>query len=76
MKAPKTWKQIKADPRVESVSDERHLGSGLWVYLKPGWADQNFDPGWQDCSMIHEDTVKEICTRLGGVVQLEEARES
>lgn len=25
------------DPRIEQLSDERSIGNGWFVYLKPGW---------------------------------------
>jgi hypothetical protein len=56
MKRPHTMKQIKADSRVESVSDERAYNSGYWVYLKPGWINT-----MTETHCIHEDTVKTCC---------------
>jgi hypothetical protein len=42
---------INAHPRVESVSDERSLGDGYWVYLHTGWISAN-----SECGTIHEES--------------------
>jgi len=47
----KVLAKIKADPRVHEVSDERFLGDGVWVYLKPGYASTS-----TDCGTIHESS--------------------
>jgi hypothetical protein len=41
--------RMKKDKRVQSVSDERSGGDGVWVYLKPGFK-------YFDVHQIHEDT--------------------
>lgn len=43
--------KITADARVESVSDERGLGDGVWVYLKKGFISRS-----TGISLIHEWT--------------------
>ena len=61
----RTIDRIKADPRVADVSDERDMGDGYWVYLKPGWR-------WvEDClHAIHEDTPSACLRELrGGVIE-------
>jgi hypothetical protein len=40
---------IMAHPAVHSVSDERALGEGCWVFLKDG-----FESVAMDCGSIHE----------------------
>ena len=47
---PRTLAQLTAHPWVEEVSDERGMGQGIWVYLKPGHQ-------WDGCHTIHEGTV-------------------
>ena len=38
MKKPRTYKQLRNDPRVSDWSDERDMDEGgLWIYLAPGW---------------------------------------
>lgn len=54
MTGPKTLAQMKADPRVESFSDERGSQSGLWFNLKNGWIC-----GLTDTHTVTEDTVAE-----------------
>ena len=49
---PRTLAQLAAHPWVESVSDERSSGQGIWVYTRPGFVN---DAGGQT---IHEATVK------------------
>lgn len=49
MMNPKTLAQMINDPRVESFSDERGSGSGLWFDLKDGFM----------CSLTETHTVTE-----------------
>ena len=49
---PRTLAQLAAHPWVESVSDERSSGDGIWVYTRPGFVN---DAGGHT---IHETTVK------------------
>lgn len=52
---PRTLAGLASHPWVKCVSDERELGDGLWVYLKPGFV-------WDGTtSHIHESTVREAC---------------
>ena len=52
---PRTLAQLANHPWVESVSDERGVNCGLWIYLKPGFVTHD------SCHTIHESTVKECC---------------
>ena len=52
---PRTLAQLTAHPWVEEVSDERSMGAGIWVYLRPGFVTHDC------CHTIHETTVKECC---------------
>ena len=52
---PRTLADLQAHPWVESVSDERGTGCGIWVYLRPGFVTHDC------CHTIHEPTVKECC---------------
>lgn len=47
----KVLDRIQADPRVESVSDERRNGDGCWVYLLPAYICPAME-----CGTIHEDS--------------------
>lgn len=47
----KAQQQITTDARVAWVSDERSLGDGVWVYLKPGYKNASTDTG-----TIHESS--------------------
>jgi hypothetical protein len=61
MRKPRTYKQLRNDPRVSDWSDERSMGAsneGLWIYLAPGWVTD------QGLSTIHEDTVQFCCDCL------------
>ena len=58
MKKPRTYKQLKQDPRVSDWSDERSGGmcnDGLWIYLMPGWVT------CEGLLTVHEWTVAECC---------------
>lgn len=62
MRKPRTYKQLKADPRVSDWSDERHPcmhSNGLWIYLAPGWVT-----AFEGLTTIHEDTVAECCLEV------------
>lgn len=50
---------------IASISDERSNGDGWWIYLKPEYADLNFDPYW-NCRSIHEQTLTQCIDRLKG----------
>lgn len=52
---PRTLAGLSSHPWVESVSDERGMGAGIWVYLKPGYVSHDC------CHTIHESTVRECC---------------
>jgi hypothetical protein len=54
----KTTDTIKAHPLVESISDERGLGDGYWVYLKTGHIAAS-----SECGTIHEESPS-ACLRL------------
>ncbi len=45
--------------KISEVSDERSTDEGYWVYLAPGWRD---DEGETHC--IHEDTIKECAAKM------------
>lgn len=49
---------IATDPRVQSISDERNMGDGVWVYLKPGFLNGSTDTG-----TIHESSFSK-CLRV------------
>lgn len=53
-KSLEAWAAARAD-KIEEVSDERSLGQGYWIYLRPGWYCD--DPGLH---IIHEDTIAEV----------------
>ena len=62
--APKSLAGLKAHPWVESVSDERSSGCGIWVYLKPGYE-------WdRTAHSIHESTVRDCCAAFSAVVEI------
>ena len=58
-KKVRTLRDLRNDPRVQSVSDERGIGDGIWVYLKEGFTNERLE-----CSTIHEYTVAECCGQL------------
>lgn len=55
----------KHKEKISSVSDERNNGDGWWIYLKPEYADLDFDPSW-NCRSIHEATLSACIKRLKG----------
>ena len=59
MKKPRTFKELRKDPRVSDWSDERDMDEGgLWIYLANGWVTD------EGLSTIHENTVKTCCDCL------------
>ena len=54
--------QLRADPRVADVSDERGMGDGYWIVLKDGWYSPDMD-----CQTIHEYTIKALRAVMAGV---------
>jgi hypothetical protein len=50
--------RILSDKRVDSISDERSLGDGFWVYLKAGF---QCDPATH---VIHENSPTACLKRL------------
>lgn len=52
---------------IESVSDERDSGDGIWVYLAKGLRDSD---GETHC--IHEETLRECVFQLERVVRCTE----
>ena len=61
----KTLNNIKKHKAVESVSDERGIGDGVWIYLN----DQYWNPD-MECRIIHEQTIPEIIQKLKGIIKL------
>ena len=65
MKKPRTYKQLKQDPRVSDWSDERSGGMCNDVF------GSTPAPGWVTCEgllTIHEDTVAECCDCVSGPI--------
>ena len=59
MGKPRTWAQACADPRVESFSDERGTGDGLWLYLAEPYYCPDTETG-----TVHEFSVREVLDSL------------
>lgn len=57
-------RDIQNDPRVSSVSDERSMGDGVWVYLKANFVNTHLE-----CHTIHERTVRECCEQLNNCIR-------
>jgi len=55
----RTLAQIKTDPRVQSISDERNCESGIWVYFHFPYVDP-----LREKTLIHKDTIGECCEIL------------
>jgi hypothetical protein len=56
--------QLRADPRVSDISDERAYDEGVWVYLVPGWVSDSTDTG-----TIHERTLADIRSEMRSIRQ-------
>jgi hypothetical protein len=57
---------------IAEISDERGNGDGIWVYLKKPYADFYFD-SYSPTRQIHEQSIKEVVSRLKGVRKIEPA---
>jgi len=69
MRNPRTLAELRKDPRVEYISDERRDNGGIWVYLKEGWYNAEQSGPADRLHQIHEDTVRECCDILKYVEQ-------
>ena len=70
MRNPRTLNDVRKDPRVREVSDERAYGNPIFVYLAKGWCDPDWDPvGWPDCDIISEEHVAKIIERMKYVMR-------
>lgn len=58
-KKARTYNDLTLDPRVDSISDERGYGDGVWVYLKQGYVNIRLDS-----TFIHEWTIADCCEQL------------
>ena len=63
----KTLEQLRSDPRIDEISDERRIGNGWFVYLK-GYA---MYPGTGEAHCFAEDTLKEVQRTLKTCVRCE-----
>ncbi len=61
LKKPRTMADLKRDPRVTDISDERGSEDGIWAYLVAGfcWAPETH--------AVHEDTLAEVFRELASV---------
>ena len=58
-----TLSQVANDPRVDSISDERGMGDGLWIYLKNPYVND-----FLETTFIHEHKVSDIIDQLNNSV--------
>lgn len=54
-----TLNTIKKHPKVDEISDERNNGDGIWIYLKPGFINEE-----KEVHCIHEHTIEECLEQL------------
>ena len=59
MKKLRTLADIRKDPRVQWVSDERGSDEGIWVYLTNDYFNEFLDSG-----KIHEEKVSECLEQM------------
>lgn len=45
--------RISRDKHVESVSDERQIGDGFWIYLRPGYCNCGTAGGHSEAVCLH-----------------------
>ena len=65
MKQPRTFNQIKSDPRVDEAQYEGEE-DGYWVYLKDGYYDYGFD-SFNPTKQLHEWNIKRLCDRFASI---------
>lgn len=58
-KLPKAIFDLKDDPRVDTIEDERDDNNGYWVYLKRGLINDA-----DGIHMVHEMTVKDVMEKM------------
>lgn len=66
------WNHKKYGGMIAEISDERGNGDGVWVYLKKPFADFYHDHQ-HPTRQLHEQTVKQLLSRLKGVRTVTEA---
>jgi len=59
--------KLRADPRVETVDDERGIGNSIIVTLAPGWTLNAKDP---HDGVFGGDTMKECRETLARIVKI------
>jgi hypothetical protein len=57
--------QLRADPRVEEIEDERMYGNGWWCYLAKGWAMG----GTGEAHCFSEETLPQLRSTLRHAVK-------
>ena len=57
-------------PHVESISDERKYGEGIFVYFKKGFVNPQME-----CGTVHEDTWYEVYSKAQDFEQLDREEE-
>lgn len=62
--------QLRADPRVSSVSDERSTGDGIWIYLRTGF-DSRMDVVSGVTTYVHEQTIPALRAAMLRVVPVQ-----
>ena len=64
----KTLDRIKNHPKVDSISDERRNGDGLFVYLVKGYCRQDMDNGNHH---VFGESVTEAYRKLSRIAKCE-----
>jgi hypothetical protein len=57
---------------IDSISDERQNGDGIWVTLNENYIDKEFDPKYPT-RQIHEQTISAIIERLKNIARCRRA---
>ena len=77
MKSMRTMADLRSDPRISEVNDERRDGMGLWAYAND--RDGYFIEGGSDTGsyvQIHEDSLREVLKQANRIKHLSEFSES
>jgi len=77
MKKLKSLADLKSDPRIDSVSDERGYGEGIWVYAndRDGYFIEGGSEAGGSYVQIHEDTLRGVLKQANRIKHISEFSE-
>ena len=77
MNKMKSLSDLKSDPRIDSISDERGYGEGIWVYAndRNGYFIEGGSEAGGSYVQIHEDTLRDVLKQANRIKHISEFSE-